>query len=367
MNFERSSFAKSGMISIVQFRSKDADSFSYISLQDAVSKGAIRIEEVDESGSVNNLKVSNSSDHYVFFSDGEILKGAKQDRVLNTSVLIEPGSVTVLPVSCIEAGRWRYQSRSFAASEFYEPLVMRMKKMVKVSSSLRQGLKHRSDQSDVWRNVSEYESRKSFSSNTSNLSDVFESMSHSFAKNLNDIFPEVACNGMAIFIGKDIASIESFNSSAVYAEYFPKLLRAAYMDIDLYNTGEISEEEAMKELSHAMKSVNDAKGEEHKAVAAGIEFRHHDDNMTLFRLNYGTTPIHLTALFRPGQTGGKVYWENLDDLILNFGRYRGMKFKDLLRRDYESAIRLIASEDFNDNEVEALLKELRKFRKANRK
>ncbi|MBX7042221.1 MAG: hypothetical protein K1X85_04890 [Ignavibacteria bacterium] len=298
MNFERSSFAKSGMISIVQFRTKDADSFNYISLQDAASKGGIKIEEVDEAGSVNNLKVSNLSDQYVFFSDGEILIGAKQNRVLNTSVLIEPRSVTILPVSCVEAGRWRYRSRTFAASEYYEPSAMRMKKMMNVSQSLKQGLKHRSDQSDVWRNVSEYESRKSFSSDTSNLSDVFESISHSFAKNLNDIFPEVACNGLAIFIGRDIATIEAFNSSAVYAQYFPKLLRAAYMDIDLYDSGELGEIDAVNELNKAMKKVKDAKSEEHRAVAAGKEFRYHDDKMTSYRLNYEATPVHLAALFR---------------------------------------------------------------------
>lgn len=306
MNFERSSFAKSGMISIVQFRTKNADSFKYISLKDAVSKGAIKIEEVDEAGSVNNLKVSNPSDYYVFFSDGEILIGAKQDRVLNTSVLIEPRSVTILPVSCVEAGRWSYKSRSFMPSKYYEPSAMRMHKMMKVSASLRQGLKHRSDQSDVWRNVSEYESRKSFSSDTSNLSDVFDSVSHSFEKNINDIFPEAACNGMAIFMGRDIVSIESFNSSAVYAEFFPRLLRAAYMDIDLYRTGELNEDDAVSELLRAMKSVKDAKVEEHKAVAAGKEFRYHDDSMSIFRLNYGQDEIHSAALFRPRQS-----WRNV--------------------------------------------------------
>jgi hypothetical protein len=181
-----------------------------------------------------------------------------------------------------------------------------MKKMMNVSQSLRQGLKHTSDQSDVWYNVHDYESRKSFRSNTSNLSDVFESISHSFAKNLNDIIPEVSCNGLAIFIGRDIASIETFNSSAVYAQYFRKLLRAAYMDIDLHNSGELGENDAIHVLNRAMMIVNDAKSEEHKAVAAGKEFRYHDESMSLFRLNYGQDEIHLAALFRPRQT-----WRNV--------------------------------------------------------
>ena len=52
---------------------------------------------------------------------------------------------------------------------------------------------------------------------------------------------------------------------------------------------------------------------------------------------------------------------------MNFGQNIGMKFRDPLRCGYESEVRLIASEDLNDKEVEALLKELRKFRKTNRK
>jgi hypothetical protein len=44
-----------------------------------------------------------------------------------------------------------------------------------------------------------------------------------------------------------------------------------------------------------------------------------------------------------------------------------MKSKYPFRRGYESAVMLIASEDLNDKEVDSLLKELRKFRKTNRK
>ena len=44
-----------------------------------------------------------------------------------------------------------------------------------------------------------------------------------------------------------------------------------------------------------------------------------------------------------------------------------MEYKDPLMLGHESAVRLIASEDLNDKECEALLKELRKLRKTNRK
>ena len=54
--------------------------------------------------------------------------GAKQNRVINVTVLVAAGVKFVLPVSCVEAGRWRYQSRHFE-SKFCAPPSLRNKKL----------------------------------------------------------------------------------------------------------------------------------------------------------------------------------------------------------------------------------------------
>ena len=66
------------------------------------------MEEVNESGSVPNLAVKNKCDRPLLIPEGEILIGAKQNRVINITVLVAAGVKFVLPVSCVEAGRWRY-------------------------------------------------------------------------------------------------------------------------------------------------------------------------------------------------------------------------------------------------------------------
>jgi hypothetical protein len=38
--------------------------------------------------------------------DGEELIGAKQNRALNLTILAPAKQVIVIPVSCVEAGRW---------------------------------------------------------------------------------------------------------------------------------------------------------------------------------------------------------------------------------------------------------------------
>ena len=49
--------------------------------------------------------------------DGEELVGAKQNRIVNLSILVPANSELVIPVSCVEAGRWHHASADFAAAE----------------------------------------------------------------------------------------------------------------------------------------------------------------------------------------------------------------------------------------------------------
>ncbi len=83
----------------------------YATLEDALPLG-LRIDEVSESGSVPQLAVSNPTDANVLLYDGEELLGAKQNRILNVTVLVPAQSTTPIPVSCVEEGRWSRRSRA---------------------------------------------------------------------------------------------------------------------------------------------------------------------------------------------------------------------------------------------------------------
>ncbi|HQJ94511.1 MAG TPA: hypothetical protein PLT06_06710, partial [Syntrophorhabdaceae bacterium] len=86
---------------------------SYITLKEALDMGTFIVTEIGEGGNVPELKVINKGDIPVILLDGEELSGAKQNRVLNTTVLIAGMSETVIPVSCTEQGRWSYTTREF--------------------------------------------------------------------------------------------------------------------------------------------------------------------------------------------------------------------------------------------------------------
>jgi hypothetical protein len=86
-------------------------------LEEALSAGTFRVEELSESGSVPQVSVVNGGAQPVLILEGDELIGAKQNRVLNSSVLVAADSELVLPVSCVERGRWSYRSRAFSTGD----------------------------------------------------------------------------------------------------------------------------------------------------------------------------------------------------------------------------------------------------------
>src|SRR5271156_502904 len=125
----------------------------YLLSDEAIRAGSVAVEEVNEGGSVPNLLVTNQGDSRVLFLEGEELRGAKQNRVLNTSVLIAARSKVTIPVSCVEQGRWRYRSRQFGLSGSHSPSKLRYFLKSSVTSSLKSMGGHLSDQGKVWEEV----------------------------------------------------------------------------------------------------------------------------------------------------------------------------------------------------------------------
>ena len=84
---------------------------SYITLDEALPRGLV-ITETSDAGSVPELAVVNPLADNVLLYDGEELVGAKQNRILNVSVLVGAGAKLPIPVSCVEQGRWARSSVS---------------------------------------------------------------------------------------------------------------------------------------------------------------------------------------------------------------------------------------------------------------
>ena len=76
---------------------------------------------VHETGNVNELSVENVSDDDVFIQSGDIVKGGRQDRVVQHDIILPPKSGKLSLASfCVESGRWRQrggeEARYFSSS-----------------------------------------------------------------------------------------------------------------------------------------------------------------------------------------------------------------------------------------------------------
>lgn len=106
---------------VIPLFASDNHSPQYLTLKDALDKGLLTVTEVSRGGSVPELKVANRAEIPVLLLDGEELTGAKQNRVLNTSLLLKELSETIIPVSCTEEGRWSYVTEYLSDSGVVAP------------------------------------------------------------------------------------------------------------------------------------------------------------------------------------------------------------------------------------------------------
>ena len=99
------------------------------------------------------LLVKNAAKKPVLILDGEELVGAKQNRIVNLTILVAAEQTLHIPVSCVEAGRWARRSREFAAAGRAHYATGRARKLEQVSCAMHAFGTREADQGDVWQNI----------------------------------------------------------------------------------------------------------------------------------------------------------------------------------------------------------------------
>lgn len=104
-------------------------------------------------GVVPHIVVENCAELPLLLIDGQELVGAKQNRMLNLTILVPAKSTTSIPVSCVEAGRWSLTSPVFAPSDFVASRKIRAMSVTEVTASIRMSKTRMTDQMRVWDDV----------------------------------------------------------------------------------------------------------------------------------------------------------------------------------------------------------------------
>lgn len=244
-------------LTIFPVKGTDQTTREYVTLDQALSKGFLEVTEVG-SGRVNEVLVRNKSDQYVFMMAGEVIVGAKQDRMLSDDVLVPPRSGRLLVrVYCTERGRWSGPTTAFGTGGFGGFV------------SLRAGARQTESQSYVWMRIRQKRDQLApAGAPTEALAAVRESESvqkrlQPYRESKLGAVPELAKDtlGVVVYVGGKVKAADVFGRRDLLERLWPKLLEAYAMDaIDAKENGaKVGTAEARSFLQQAVRASTSRK------------------------------------------------------------------------------------------------------------
>ena len=269
----------------------------------------VEINEVDSAGSVPNLTVTNRLADRVLLIDGQELIGAKQNRILNTDVLVPASKKITIPVSCVEAGRWSYARGGFSAGKMAYRSA-RAAKCGQVHQSLATGKEHRSDQGEVWAGIANMVCQMRVTSPTSSMADVYEQKEQDLAEvRMAFTLPENTV-GVAVYQGDRLLGLDLFDRAATLAHYWESLLDSYVLDWLAYDQHDADLDQPSEHatpLEELFESLQQAEWERFDAPGEGDDLRWQSDRITASALAWGEGDaqviVHLQAFPREHAQG----------------------------------------------------------------
>ena len=219
-----------------------------LTLQEAMKAETVLVHET---GDVNELAIENLGDRDVFVQSGDIVKGGKQDRVLTSSMVVAPrsGRAPVASLS-VEEGRWaargseadaRFSNSESMVPSKYAKLAMKADIPVQVAGIARiDGAPRSSRQHEMWRSVvgiqeslarslgrsvTETVSRISLQLSLENV--ALKERQGQYVKGLEQLPQDETIVGYAFAVNGRLSSADVYVSQALFANLWPKLLRAS--------------------------------------------------------------------------------------------------------------------------------------------
>jgi hypothetical protein len=209
---------------------QDETTATYLTLEEALGLGGIHVTEVSESATVSGLKVVNTLDWAVLLLDGAEIVGAKQNRVFNLTILVPAQTELLVPVSCVEAGRWSHVSPEFMQSPRAQYSAGRSERVEQVSESLSRLGSRNSDQGLVWDSIEGKRMRMNVESPTRAMADIYERFSGNVEEYVAALPPVPYQSGAVFALNGEIAGMDLFDVGSTLSSLLPKLVRSYALD-----------------------------------------------------------------------------------------------------------------------------------------
>jgi hypothetical protein len=244
----------------------------YLTLNEALSQGLATVTEVSAAGTVPEVKVTNASDRFLLLVDGEELIGARQNRTMNTSILLAGKSETVVPVSCTEAGRWAYKTMAFADAGYVSPHKLRKTQSSSVAAALRRELGHKSDQHGVWNAVHEVFLGSHAQSPTSSLHDAMAAKAKELDEYLHGLQALPNQKGLVVLVNGEVLGADVVSSARAYQVLHSKFVRSYALEALLEQKHAVTES-AFQRAASFFEASKSSSERVHAAVGCGEDHR----------------------------------------------------------------------------------------------
>jgi len=287
-----------GLTIVPVYARKIADGTDYTTLEEAVKLKWVEITEV-EGGRVPQAKISNLSQHVLFLMAGEILSGARQDRILAGDVLLNPGTRDlVVPVFCVEQGRWTPASMGFTSKANLGTASLRAKAVAQAPAA----------QSRIWEEVQAQNDKLDVAAGTGAYQAAFEKKENQDAiavierKIAADLRLGEETVGVVIGLGGRIVSADVFANPLLFKKEWPKILRAsALSSLHSGKPGQLGQEDA----ADFLKGLAGKEFRRKAALDLGHELEASDATVLAKALVHKEAVIHFAAF--PQEDAGKGF------------------------------------------------------------
>lgn len=266
----------------------------YLTLDEALATQKCQVSEVSEGGVVAELFFENLDKQPILLLDGEELVGAKQNRVLNLTILCAGELKITIPVSCVEQGRWRYRSKHFESAGRTLYGRARAAKMRSVSASMVREGSRRSDQGEVWDQIAFKMDRMAARSDTGAAEAIYERSKPQTDAFVAAILPVSGQVGAVFVVNGSVIGLELFDSPATYRKVSGKLVESFALDaldVDVPGTQDLKGS-SVPEFLDQLRAADERR---FKAVGLGNDFRIESDAVLAAGLEVDGRVIHLSA------------------------------------------------------------------------
>ncbi|MCK4626937.1 MAG: hypothetical protein KAV00_16615 [Phycisphaerae bacterium] len=284
---------------------KPGDEPAYITLEEGTKAGTVKITEMKQE-QVGQLVVSNNSDKQLFLHVGELVKGGKQDRMLQTSLVIPPKSPKApIPSFCVERSRWS------GGNKFTPACIIAPSNDMRENNLIR-------NQSGVWESVGRYKkkARKTMVGNprpiprNSQTSSVNEELEHKAFKKLMEGYQSAMAKatkdlpcplGLAYAVNGEICTVDVYHAKGLFEKLLPKLLKscAAAAAVELPKDKEKKiKHPTTKDVANFIKAAWDGKKKAEKLAFGNVFVRLSNKKTLTSQLFYKDALIHVEVIKR---------------------------------------------------------------------